>query len=221
MKHSLIIFDCDGTLVDSEVLYNTITSELLTEMGFDEYTPQQCIELFAGQAWSTIKATLEEKHGQAIPRDIVERYIKTANGRMDTDLRAPENAHHVVETLKGTHGICVASNGERNNVIKSLHVTGLMDHFIEDHIFTKIQVEKPKPAPDLFLFTAEQMKAEPSQCLIIEDSPAGVVAAVAADIPVIGFTGCAHDKERQAGLLRDAGARIITDQLIHILDHAY
>ena len=78
----LIIFDCDGTLVDSETLYNTITSELLIELGFPEYTPERCIELFAGQAWSTIKKTLEDKHGDIIPHDIIARYIQTANGRI-------------------------------------------------------------------------------------------------------------------------------------------
>ena len=216
---NLIIFDCDGTLVDSETLYNTITAELLNELGFDEYTPELCIELFAGQAWSTIKATLEERHGANIPQDIVQRYIKTANARMDTDLNTPEGADHILRTLKQDRSICVASNGERNNVLKSLQVTGLMDHFIEEHVFTKIQVERPKPAPDLFLFTAEQMGFSPAQCLVIEDSPAGVAAAAAANMPVIGFTGCAHDPARQADLLRDAGADHVTDQLIHILNH--
>lgn len=215
----LIIFDCDGTLVDSETLYNSITAELLNELGFEEYTPELCIELFAGQAWSTIKAGLEERHGAEIPKDIVERYIAIANARMDTDLQTPLGADDVVSALKAERSICVASNGERNNVIKSLKITGLMDHFIEDHIFTKIQVEQPKPAPDLFLFAAERMGFESSHCLVIEDSPAGVAAAVAANMKVIGFTGCAHDQDQQAELLKNAGAKIITDKLIHITDY--
>ena len=219
MEHSLIIFDCDGTLVDSETLYNTITSELLVGLGFPEYTPERCIELFAGQAWSTIKKTLENKHGDIIPSDIIERYIKIANGRMDTDLKTPNDAHNVVKTLKQDRAICVASNGERNNVIKSLDVTGLKSFFPDEHIFTKIQVPRPKPAPDLFLFAAEQMGFAPSECLIIEDSPAGVAAAVAAGMNVIGFTGCSHDQENQESLLRNAGATQITNQLIHILNH--
>lgn len=214
----LVIFDCDGTLVDSELLYNTVTAELLNGLGFDEYTPELCIELFGGQSWGTIKAVLEEKHGQAIPRDIIDQYIKTANARMD-DLKSPDDVHHVVETAKSKAAICVASNGERNNVIKSLRVTGLFDHFGEERIFTKIQVERPKPAPDLFLFTAKQMGFAPEQCLIIEDSPAGVTAAKAANMKVIGFTGTAHDKAAQSDLLRNVGADVITDRFIHILDH--
>ena len=218
MSSSLIIFDCDGTLVDSELLYNTITSELLTEMGFDAYTPERCIELFAGQSWSTIKSILEEAHGDIIPPDIIERYIRTANGRMD-DVEAPDDAHHVVRTIKDNHSVCVASNGERNNVIKSLTVTGLIEFFPDEHIFTKILVERPKPAPDLFLHTAEQLGFDIDQCLVIEDSTAGVHAAKAANMQVIGFTGASHDKAAQTKALEDAGADIITDRLIHILEH--
>ncbi|NCT41223.1 MAG: HAD family phosphatase [Alphaproteobacteria bacterium] len=219
MKKDLIIFDCDGTLVNSEMLYNTITSELLTEMGFSEYTPLRCVELFGGQSWSTIKTILEDKHGAAIPRDLVDRYIQIASVRMDKDLIAADGAEDVICTLKDSHSICVASNGERGNVLKSLNMTGLMPYFHEDHVFTKIQVPRPKPAPDLFLFTAEQMGFEPEQCLIIEDSPTGVRAAVAAGITVIGYTGCAHDRAVQADMLDNAGANIITDNLIHILQH--
>lgn len=215
----LIIFDCDGTLVDSETLYNSITSELLTEMGLPEYTTERCIELFAGQSWGTIKGVLEEKHGDIVPRDLIERYIKTANGRMDRDLVAAEGAEKIIAKLKETRSICVASNGERGNVIKSLTMTGLMTHFREDHIFTKIQVPRPKPAPDLFLFTAKEMGFAPSDCLVIEDSPAGVSAAVEAQIKVIGYTGCSHDTERQAEMLKGAGADIITDSLADIIDH--
>ena len=218
MAPKLIIFDCDGTLVDSELLYNTVTSEILNEMGFNEYTPELCIELFGGQSWGTIKAALEEKHAQAIPRDIIDRYIKITNARMD-DLKTPEDAHHVVEKVKTSVTICVASNGERNNVIKSLRVTKLYDHFDEENIFTKIQVERPKPAPDLFLFAAEQMGFAPDQCLVIEDSPAGVTAAKGANMQVIGFIGTAHDPNAQQKLLENAGADHITDRLIHILDH--
>ena len=219
MKKNLVIFDCDGTLVNSEALYNTITSELLTEMGLVEYTPLRCIELFAGQSWGTIKTILHDKHGAQIPRDLVDRYIQIANSRIDQNLLAADGASEVLEALKPNHSICVASNGERGNVLKSLTGTGLMPYFDEDRVFTKIQVKHPKPAPDLFLFTIEKMGFAAEQSLIIEDSPVGVRAAVAAGIDVIGYTGCAHDQKRQAEMLKDAGAEYVTDQFIHILDH--
>lgn len=218
MGKSLIIFDCDGTLVDSETLYNSITSELLTEMGLPEYTTERCIELFAGQSWRTIKDMLEDTHRIEIPESMVDQFVEKSYAGMDS-LNTSEDAHDVVGALHQSHKICVASNGERGGVLKSLAVTGLDQYFPEHHIFTKIQVERPKPAPDLFLFTAEQMGFEPPQCLVIEDSPTGVIAAVAAGIHVIGYTGCSHDTARQADMLHDAGADIVTDNLNDIIKH--
>ena len=219
MTHNLIIFDCDGTLVDSEHLYNSITATLLNELGYSEYTPELCLELFAGQSWGTIRQTLEARHGEKMPDDIIQRYMAIANERMTHDFDATEHANDVLHKLGTDRQICVGSNGERNNVIKSLEVTGLLHHFDEDRIFTKIQVEKPKPAPDLFLFACEQMQIEPAHTLVIEDSPAGVKAAHAAGIHVLGFIGTAHDKDKQASALKNAGATAIIDTLIHIEDH--
>jgi len=215
----LIIFDCDGTLVDSEHLYNSITAELLNELGYTEYTPELCLELFAGQSWSTIRHVLEDRHDEPMPDDIIQRYIAIANKRMNHDFDAVPHANDVLHTVKEGRQICVGSNGERNNVIKSLEVTGLLHHFDEDRIFTKIQVDKPKPAPDLFLFACEQMQVAPEQTLVIEDSPAGVAAAKAADIHVLGFVGTAHNQDKQAKALKNAGADIVIDTLIHIEQH--
>ena len=217
--HSLIIFDCDGTLVDSERLYNTVTAELLNEIGYDEYTPQLCLERFSGKSWSTIREELEEHHGEPMPADIVQRYIKIAGSRMDTDLKAARHASAVLKNLKAQTQICIGSNGERGNVIKSLAVTSLLSYFEEDRIFTKIQVERPKPAPDIFLFACDKMQTPPANALVIEDSPAGVNAARAAGIDVLGFIGTAHDKAAQGQALKDAGANAIIDELIHIEHH--
>lgn len=215
----LIIFDCDGTLVDSEYLYNSITSELLNEIGYGEYTPELCMTLFTGQSWSTIRQDLEARHGEALPDDIIERYIRIANEKMDHDFEATPHANDVLHRLGADRQICVGSNGERNNVIKSLEVTGLLHHFDENRIFTKIQVERPKPAPDLFHFACTQMNVAPENALVIEDSPAGVKAARAAGIRVLGFIGTAHNKDQQAQALEKAGADAIIDCLIHIDAH--
>jgi HAD superfamily hydrolase (TIGR01509 family) len=212
----LIIFDCDGTLVDSEYMYNSITAELLNEIGFPEYTPELCLELFAGQSWSTIRADLEIRHQAKLPDDIIERYIRIANRRMSDDFSEAPGAGEVVASLSKTHTLCVASNGERNNVLKSLEVTGLLPYFSTDRIFTKIQVPRPKPAPDLFLFACEQMKCAPAEALVIEDSIAGVRAAVAAGIRVLGYIGTAHDPALARRNLEAAGAQAIIEQLIHI-----
>lgn len=217
----LVIFDCDGTLVDSEHLYNSITASLLNGLGFDEYTPERCIADFAGHSWTSIRKILQERHGADIPRNIVDQYIARANKAMHEGLSATDHAHDVLSTLTASDTpICVASNGERKNVLDSLKIAGLSEFFPPDtHVFTKIQVPNPKPAPDLFLYAAEKMSFAPEHCLIIEDSVAGVQAAVAANIKVLGFIGTAHDPERARESLRKAGAQVIIDSLIHIHDH--
>ncbi len=218
---NLLIFDCDGTLVDSEYLYNSITARLLNTLGFEEYTPELCLELFAGHSWKTIQTMLKEKHGRNIPRNIVDLYIKEANQAMTTNLKPSAQASHVLEKAQKTRKICVASNGERGNVLKSLRLTNLLPYFDENtQIFTKIQVKHPKPAPDLFLFAAQEMKTPPSKCLVIEDSITGVLAAKAANMNVIGFIGTAHTPEKAAQNLKNAGADHICDRLIHILNIA-
>ena len=219
MTHSLIIFDCDGTLVDSEHLYNAITAELLNEIGYTEYTPELCLELFAGHSWTTIRQRLEERHGEPPPPDITQRYIRIANEKLDDNFDPAPHANDVLTNLKARSKICVASNGERGNVIKSLNVTGLLPHFKEEHIFSKIQVERPKPAPDLFLYACANMNEPPEKSIVIEDSAAGVKAARAANIDVLGYVGTSHNKDKQASLLKAAGATTIIDSLIHIEQH--
>ena len=216
MPYELIIFDCDGTLVDSEHMYNAITSEMLNELGYHEYTPEVCTALFCGQSWGNIRSSLEEKHGEAIPEDIVERYTMLSRARMDEDLTAVSGALSLVERARNEYKICVASNGEITNVNKSLSLTGFMDHFHPDHIFTKCAVENAKPAPDLFIHVADIMGVAPADTLVIEDSIAGVSAAIAANMDVIGFTGSAHDSAHQETMLRKAGAVHISKEFIHI-----
>jgi HAD superfamily hydrolase (TIGR01509 family) len=138
---------------------------------------------------------------------------------MHHDFGATPHAEDTLEKLNGNHKLCVASNGERGNVIKSLTVTGLKRFFTDDRIFTKIQVPAPKPAPDLFLFTCEQMEHDPARSIIIEDSVPGVRGAKAAGIKVLGYVGASHNAERQAKKLIEAGADEIIYTLIHIEDH--
>lgn len=216
MTYDLVIFDCDGTLVNSEYMYNAVTAELLNEIGYQEYTPELCLELFVGQSWSTITAELEVRHQEKMPEDLVERFVRLAEQRLTGDVPAVPEAQEAIEIVSRTHAVCVASNGERSAVFKSLNVTGLMRFFDESRVFTKIQVPRPKPAPDLFLYACAQMGVAPDRVLVIEDSVTGVRAAKAGQIAVIGFVGTAHDPAKQAKNLRDAGAYKVIERLIHI-----
>lgn len=218
MHYDLIIFDCDGTLVDSETLYNTITSELLNEMGYPEYTPMLCVELFGGRSWTDIRLILEDRHQVKMPHDIVRSYADIANSRMDAELKVVEHALETVHHLYNKIKICVASNGERGNILKSLKIAKLDPYFPEHIVFSKIQVPRAKPFPDLFLYAANIMNVDPAKTLVIEDSVAGVQAGIAAGMDVAGFIGTAHDKEAHIMALTGAGAHRILDSFIHIPD---
>lgn len=214
----LIIFDCDGTLVDSERLYAGITSDILKENGLEGYEPDDCLAEFQGRSWTSIRQTLEERHQTTLCDDVVDRYVTVAREKMKTHLKPIDHAHTLVDAVKGSHAICIGSNGERQNVLQSLSLVKLDHHFPEEIIFTKCQVANAKPAPDLFLHAAKTMGHDPGRTLVIEDSISGVQAGVAAGMHVIGFTGSAHDVKAAEVKLKDAGAHTIMDQLRHIPD---
>ena len=121
------------------------------------------------------------------------------------------------EQLAGLYKTCVASNGERNNVISSLKNIGLYDLFGDHRIFTKSQVARGKPAPDLFLFAADKMQCQPEHCIVIEDSTAGVKAGVAAGMRTIGLTAASPDPDDAGARLIEAGAHIICRDWAQIL----
>jgi beta-phosphoglucomutase-like phosphatase (HAD superfamily) len=133
-----------------------------------------------------------------------------------TNLKAVEGAPELVSAVAGRYKSCVASNGERSSVLSSLTITGLIEHFKDASIFTKNQVQNPKPYPDLFLFAASQMGEPAERCLVIEDSVTGVRAGVAAGMTVWGFTGTHHAPEKHAETLKEAGANAVFESLIHM-----
>lgn len=218
----MIIFDCDGTLVDSELLYNTVISGLLRESGFMQYTPDKCLELFTGLTLSNIRAIVEQEHQVELSAQLSsDIYVQRAHEQMDQGLAPIAGAAGLLARVRAAgYKMCVASNGERSSVFKSLKLTGLYDYFEngESQIFTKIQVQNAKPAPDLFLFAAERMSVPPAECVVVEDSVAGVRAGVAAGMQVIGFTGSHHHPAEHGRILKEAGAARVFSDLIHIAD---
>lgn len=212
----LIIFDCDGTLTDSEFLNNQAMVDVLAEDGFDGYTLEYAYANWMGHTLRDIVLQIQMETGRMASEDIGPKYIRRVAKLQETALRPVEGAAELVRAAKDKFKICVASNGERTNVIQSLIMTGLMEFFTEDTVFTKIQVPRPKPYPDLFLYAAEQMGADPSRCVVIEDSRAGVCAGVAAGMTTWGFTGSNHDGAGHGRHLEEAGAHAVFARLIHI-----
>lgn len=216
MNFDLIIFDCDGTICDSESVNNNALLQVLHEEGHTQYDMAHVLKHWAGTTYSTIILEVQMTSGRKMPEDSVKRMIDRASLLQRGGLIPIAGAPDLIAAAKKKLKICVASNGERMNVLNALDSTGLMDYFSPETVFTKNQVKNPKPFPDLFLYAAAQMGAEPDRCLVIEDSAAGVRAGVAAGMTTWGFTGSAHDPAKQAQTLKSAGAHLVFERLIHI-----
>jgi HAD superfamily hydrolase (TIGR01509 family) len=203
MDVDLVIFDCDGVLVDSEFVSFEAESEALAEVGI-RVPPRALLARFLGTSSRAMFATLAREHGVALPADFAERTAERTFAVFDSRLQAISG---VADLLAGlVHRKCVASSSEPERIRHALSLTGLLRHF-GTHIFSATEVARGKPAPDLFLLAARRMGAIPARCLVIEDSVAGVTAARAAGMNVLGFTGASHCLEGHARMLLQAGAR--------------
>jgi HAD superfamily hydrolase (TIGR01509 family) len=200
----LIIFDCDGVLVDSEPLCNRLEAEQLTRFGWP-MTPAEARATFKGCTYEQVLAKIAAR----LPGVVSEAWAyESALWLMQTfhkELQPIPGVRAVVEALhaRGTP-MCVASQSMLPRVLMSLQICEL-DRFFDPHVFTASMVPRPKPAPDLFLHAAQQLGASPEHCIVIEDSPSGVRAAIAAGMKVYGYA----DAEPAEGL-RAAGAQIFT-----------
>jgi HAD superfamily hydrolase (TIGR01509 family) len=183
----LVIFDNDGVLVDSERLANTILSELLTEAGLP-YTFEETVRDFMGGSMASMRRKTEAQLGRPLPADLEDRYHQRLFEGF-AHLRAIEGVEAVLDHLdaRGT-AYCLASSGTHRRIRTALTAVGFLDRF-EGRIFSAEDVAHGKPAPDLFLHAAGSMDVKPSDCLVIEDSPLGAAAAVAAGMKVFGYAG--------------------------------
>jgi HAD superfamily hydrolase (TIGR01509 family) len=209
----LLIFDCDGVLVDSESLSCRIDAEFLSEIGIP-YTAEEIARQFLGVSLKTMIARIEAERGCRLPDDFSERLNRILFARFETDLKPIEGVRDAILSLP--YPRCVASSSVPERIALSLRITGLSDLF--DDIFSSTQVPRGKPAPDLFLHAASNMKARPEDCLVIEDSVAGVQAALAAGMRVIGFTGGGHCGPEHAEKLRQAGAPLVLQRMSQLPD---
>jgi HAD superfamily hydrolase (TIGR01509 family) len=200
-KPDLIIFDCDGVLIDSEVLSCRCLSEALAGYGI-KLRVDQALDLFLGRS---VSAVLEhyEALGHAIPQQFAAELRTGIHAAFLSSLCPIEGVSSVLEDLRIPH--CVASSSDVDRVSFSLSLTGLAPHF-DTRLYTSQMVARGKPAPDLFLYAAERMQVDPHRTLVIEDSISGVKAGKAAGMTVWGFVGGSHYQSRDGKGLREAGA---------------
>lgn len=198
----LIIFDCDGVLVDSELLSCRCLSEVLAEVGI-ALSEERALELFLGRSTKAIEQHYREL-GQAVPDGFLPRLKSHVLNSFAGSLRPIHGVDAVISELRAP--FCVASSSDLDRVSLSLDVTGLRAPFGE-RIYTAQMVKHGKPAPDLFLHAADKMAAQPARTLVIEDSVSGVQAGKAAGMTVWGFVGGSHYRERDGqAILSGAGA---------------
>lgn len=201
----LVIFDCDGVLIDSETLASRIDAEELTRIGYPT-SYSDVVLRFTGLSAATMRKMVEEDWGRPLPNDfdtIVQSRIKET---YRTELQAIEGIDRLLHQLPLPR--CVASSSAPDKLKLGLELTGLWRHF-DPHVFSSVMVKASKPAPDLFLFAAAQMGIEAARCVVVEDSIAGVRAGVAAGMTVIGFTAGAHCFDDHGQRLLSAGAAVV------------
>ena len=197
----MIIFDCNGVLVDSEQLAATVAAHEFTRIGIP-ITSELVMRYFFGRRPADMFAAVEAATRRKLPTNFADTIAAATLDHFRVELRAMPHAAHALTWLRGPK--CVASSSGRDRVRMSLEITGLVRFF--DSQFSASDVPNGKPAPDLFLHAAARMGVQACDCIVIEDSPAGVTAATAAGMTVIGFVG-GRSRECPSRRATDPGRR--------------
>lgn len=209
MNLDLVIFDCDGVLVDSEVISCRAHAQTLTRHGYS-ITEDEVLHRFLGVSDREARLMIERETGHPLPDDF-EAEVKEATLKCYAgDLKAIAGVGAAIAAIHVPK--CVASSGTPEKIRHGLECAGLYEQ-LWPHIFSATMVKRGKPAPDLFLYAASQMRAAPGRCLVIEDSVPGVTGAVAAGMIALGFNGGSHCQAGHADRLRAAGAALVFDDM--------
>lgn len=189
MRYDLVIFDNDGVLVDSEPIANRILADYLTELGHPT-TYEESVRDYMGSAVHRVHELVEKRSGERLPVDFDETLLRRTVAAFERELKPVPGVTDVLAQLTA-HGVpyCVASSGSHERIRAGHLRTGLDEWFEDEWIFSAEDVGQGKPAPDLFLHAAERMGVPPEECLVVEDSPLGVRAGLAAGMTVFGYTG--------------------------------
>ena len=205
----LVIFDCDGVLIDSELIACSADAEALSNIGFN-ISCEAIIERFAGVPSDAMYATIEAELGHALPEDFDARVKKRVLEKYRTELQAIEGVEDVLSSLEVSK--CVASSSSPAKLALGLVETGLFE-LLYPHIFSTALVPRGKPHPDLFLYAASTMGVDPADSVVVEDSVAGVTAARAAGMRSIGFAGGSHCLPHHSERLFAAGANTVVSDM--------
>jgi len=207
-----LIYDCDGVLVDSEVLAGAALAELMTSLGHP-MTGAECTRIFGGLNVTGVLAKAAQILGRPVPREHGEEAGQRLLARFRQELQPVTGVAATIASLPYRRCVCSSSAPDRLRL--SLEVTGLAPLFGE-HVFSAAQVQHGKPAPDLFLFAARSLGETPSDAIVIEDSPLGIAAARAAGMRSIGFVGASHVAPDLHERLAAAGADVIIDTMVDL-----
>ena len=204
----LVIFDCDGVLVDSEPLSNTVFARALNREGLD-WSVEETMRRLVGRSMKSCVEIVEGLLARQLPEDFVHKMqAETLQAFRDAPLQPVPGINEAIDAIEA-EGIktCIASSGGFEKMEVSLGVTGLWARF-EGRIFSASHVKRGKPFPDLFLHAAIAMNEQPFDCVVVEDSVPGVQAACAAGMRVLGYTGAPHTDRDAMGA---AGAFLFND----------
>jgi HAD superfamily hydrolase (TIGR01509 family) len=183
----LIIFDCDGVLVDSEGISNAVLAQALRTLGLD-ISAQEAHDRYRGMFLSEIRADAERRLGAPLPPDFMETFERDREDAFRASLRPVSGAAEAVREVKALgFEVCVASQGKLSKTELTLTLTGLRDLFGDAAVFSAHSVKRGKPAPDLFLYAAATMGCAPERCVVVEDTMIGVRAALAAGMRAIAY----------------------------------
>ncbi len=201
----MVIFDCNGVLVDSEPIAAAVAANEFARAGVP-VTPEIIAHYFFGRRPADMIAAIEAATQRRLPGGFSASLASATIRRFRTELRATAHIAHALTWLRGPK--CVASSSTMDRIRASLEITGLI-RFFAPNLFSASEVPNGKPEPDLFLHVSARMHISPAECIVIEDSPAGVTAAALAGMTPIGFVGGSHAASDLSEQLLAAGAHTI------------
>ena len=206
----LIIFDCDGVLVDSEIIAARVDAALLTEAGYP-VDAADVAERFSGLPFREILLEVERESGTPLSASLIERSSKELDRRLGREVRAVEGAARVLQAMQVPY--CICSNSPASRIEITLRTSGLAP-LLKGPVFSAYDLEgiATKPAPDVFLHAAQHFGANPANTFVLEDSVHGVHGAVAAGMRAIGFTGASHSWPGHGEKLIEAGAETVINR---------